>query len=69
MVSPKKVRISVTLFKTTLQTIDALIARLEKENPLVPYTRSSVLEGAFIAQIDEIVKAYEKQEQDKKEEK
>ena len=67
MVSPKKVRISITIFKETLNTIDSLIKKLEKENPLVPYTRSSVLEAAFITQMNEIVEAMEKQKQKEEE--
>lgn len=59
MVSEKKVRIQVTLNKVTLETIDNLIKKLEKENPMGGYSRSSVLEGAFIAQCDQMVKDYE----------
>lgn len=68
MVSPKKVRLQITIYKDTLVTIDNLIKRLEKENPLVPYTRSSVLEGAFIAQLNQIIQEHENQK-NKEEEK
>lgn len=68
MVSPKKVRLQITIHKDTLVTIDNLIKRLEKENPLVPYTRSSVLEGAFIAQLNQIIQDYEGKNQKNKEE-
>lgn len=68
MVSPKKVRLQITIHKDTLVTIDNLIKRLEKENPLVPYTRSSVLEGAFIAQLNQIIEDYESKNQKNKEE-
>ena len=68
MVSPKKVRLQITIHKETLNTIDNLIKRLEKENPLVPYTRSSVLEGAFIAQLNQIIQEHENQK-NKEEEK
>lgn len=68
MVNPKKVRISITIFKDTLVVIDSLIKKLEKENPLVHYTRSSVLEGAFICQMDGVVKEYESKNQETKEE-
>lgn len=68
-VCERKQRIQITLLKTTVQTIDELIKQLEKANPLVPYTRSSVLEGAFLAQIDAIIKEYETKNQNNKEEK
>lgn len=68
MVNPKKVRISITIFKETLVVIDSLIKKLEKENPLVPYTRSSVLEGAFICQMNQIAKEHESKNQNTKEE-
>ena len=69
MVSPKKVRIQITIHKETLNTIDNLIKRLEKENPLVPYSRSSVLEGAFIHQCELMLQELESKNQKKEEEK
>ena len=64
MVGPKKVRISVTLLKSTLDVIDKLVETLEKRNPLVPYSRSSVLEGAFIAQMSAIIEENKNQKEE-----
>lgn len=69
MVSPKKCRLQVTFHKETVAVLDKLVSKLSEMNPLQPYSRSSVLEGAFMHHVDiilaEIVKEQEKQKQKK----
>ena len=73
MVSPKKCRLQVTFHKETVAVLDKLVTKLSEMNPLQPYSRSSVLEGAFMHHVAiilaEMLQEKEKQEKAKKGEK
>lgn len=63
MVSKKKSRIQVTMDRQTVELLDKLVEKLNKERPMATHTRSSILEGAFINYISEIVGAVKNQKE------
>lgn len=65
MVRNTKERVSITLSKETLSTLDNFVKRLKKENPVGNYTRSTVLEWAFYRLAESLVKEYEAQQNKK----
>ena len=63
MVSKKKIRIQVTMDRQTVELLDKLVEKLNKERPMATHTRSSILEGAFINYFSEIVGAVKNQKE------